>query len=353
MDGRNFEKDNPFDKDNLDFYDKIICSDAKKDFSRLFLGLFMFNAIYVTIGTAVTIWLILVYGAEGAKGITTNIYYAMIMGVAPMYCIALPFLVLFVKGVSVRKPKKQPFGIKSFIKLIPVAILLMTLGNYIGIFINSIISAFKGGEIENSTANLLSASPTWLTIIMAVILGPIVEEFIFRKLMIDKLAKYGYVTAILVSSLAFGLFHSNFYQFFYAMLVGALLGYIYVKSGNWLLSVLMHAIINFYGGVIGDKITRITEELIPLSEQYIAGTLTDTATFQRYMTITQLYVYFHLAMLFIGGFVLFKAARRKAPILIDREKMSIPKGKRASTIFVNTGAILYLLSTAIMFIIEL
>ena len=115
----------------------------------------------------------------------------------------------------------------------------------------------------------------------------------------------------------------------------------------------MHAIINFYGGVIGDKITRITEELIPLSEQYLAGTLTDTATFQRYMTITQLYVYFHLAMLFIGGFVLFKAARRKAPILIDREKMSIPKGKRASTVFLNTGAILYLLSTAIMFIIEL
>ena len=353
MDGRNFEKDNPFETDNFDFYDKIICSDAKKDFSRFFLGLFIFNAITAAIGTAITIALLIIYGVDAAREITNNIYFSMIMGVAPMYCIALPILVLFVKNISVRKPQKQNFGIKSFIALIPVSILLMTLGNYVGIFLNSIIGAFKGEAIENTTANLINDSPTWLTIIMAVILAPIVEEFIFRKLMIDKLSKYGYITAILVSSLAFGLFHGNLYQFFYAALVGILLGYIYVKSGNWLISVLMHAIINFYGGVIGSKISDITEDLVTLSEQYTAGTLTDTITFSRYMAITQLYVYFHLAMLLIGALIIFKAARRRIPILTDNGKMSIPKGKRATTIFLNSGAILFLFSSVIIFIIAL
>lgn len=345
--------DNPFEENKYDFYDELICSDAKKDFSRFFMGLFIFNVISYAVSFLISIVIMLIYGSDRALELASNIYFTMIMGVAPMYCIALPALFLFVKKMPSRIPVRQNFGIKSFISLLPVSILLMTIGNYIGIYLNTIIGAIKGSPIENTTAETVAKSPTWLTAIMVVILAPIVEEFIFRKLMIDKLSKYGYLTAILISALSFGLFHGNLYQFFYATLVGVLLGYIYVKSGKWWLSALMHAILNFYGSIIGLKVSEMLEKLLKLSEEYTQGTLTDTSEFSYYLTITNLYTYFHLAMLIAGAVILFKAARRKIPVIIDRDKMTIPKGRRASTIFLNVGAILFIISSVILFILQL
>ena len=50
----------------------------------------------------------------------------------------------------------------------------------------------------------------------------------FRKLIIDRMSIYGDKLAIIVSSIAFGLFHGNFYQIFYATLIGFILGYVLV-----------------------------------------------------------------------------------------------------------------------------
>ena len=353
MNGNNYDENNPFEETSYDFYDEIIASDAKTDFSRFFLGLFIFNAVSYAASFLITLLISLVLGPEKSEALASNIYFIMIMGVLPMYCIALPALILFVRKMPRRTPERQKFGIRSFIPLFPVAIFLMSLGNYIGIFLNTVIGAIRGTPVENTTVEIVSSSPTWLTVIMVVILAPLVEEFIFRRLMIDKLSRYGYLFAILVSSLAFGLFHGNLYQFFYATLVGILLGYIYVKSGNWLLSALMHAIINLYGSVVATKIADLLSKAAVLLEQYEAGTLTDTSALSYYITVTNLYSYFHIAMLIAGAVILFKMARRREPIIVDRAKATIPKGKRAKAVFLNTGAILFIISSILIFIIQL
>ncbi|MDL2236926.1 CPBP family intramembrane metalloprotease, partial [Christensenellaceae bacterium OttesenSCG-928-K19] len=76
------------------------------------------------------------------------------------------------------------------------------------------------------------------------ILAPIAEEFIFRKLLIDRLARYGQWVAVFTSALLFGLFHGNFSQFFYAFGAGLVFGYVYIKTGKVWYTMLLHGIIN-------------------------------------------------------------------------------------------------------------
>lgn len=74
------------------------------------------------------------------------------------------------------------------------------------------------------------------------LLGPIVEEFIFRGILIERLgSKYGYKIALIVSSLIFGVLHANLIG---ATLVGLALGVIYLKTGSLLIPVIIHCLNN-------------------------------------------------------------------------------------------------------------
>ena len=80
-------------------------------------------------------------------------------------------------------------------------------------------------------------------------LAPLAEEFLFRKLLLERLLPFGEKGAVMVSALAFGLFHGNLYQFFYAFGVGVILGLAYVRSGRFWFPVLLHMGFNFMGSV--------------------------------------------------------------------------------------------------------
>ena len=55
----------------------------------------------------------------------------------------------------------------------------------------------------------------------------------FRKLLIDRIVPFGQRVAVVVSGLAFGLFHGNFYQFFYAFSLGAVLHIFTAAQGGF------------------------------------------------------------------------------------------------------------------------
>ena len=75
--------------------------------------------------------------------------------------------------------------------------------------------------------------------------APILEEMLFRGIILKYLLKkYRPLTAIIISSLVFGLFHMNIWQFVGASLLGLLLGYMYWRSGTLFYSVLIHFLNN-------------------------------------------------------------------------------------------------------------
>lgn len=79
-----------------------------------------------------------------------------------------------------------------------------------------------------------------LSFIATAIVPALVEEFACRGIVLGMLKKYGEVFAIIVSSIVFGVMHGNLDQMPFAIMVGLILGYIYVKSGSIWVSVAVH-----------------------------------------------------------------------------------------------------------------
>lgn len=79
-----------------------------------------------------------------------------------------------------------------------------------------------------------------LTFIATAIVPALVEEFACRGIVLSLLKKYGESFAIIASSLVFGIMHGNFEQIPFAVMVGLILGYIYVKTKNLWVCVAVH-----------------------------------------------------------------------------------------------------------------
>ncbi len=113
------------------------------------------------------------------------------------------------------------------------------------------------------------------TILSVIICAPILEEILFRGLILESCReRFGGALAVLISSLLFGLIHGIPVQIVNAFVVGLILGYIYIRTGSLITTIILHAINNAiayvsmaYFGADADKTLR---ELIPDNKLYWA-----------------------------------------------------------------------------------
>ena len=270
-----------------------------------------------------------------------------LLSIISMYVIAFP--VFFIIQMNTMKRNYRKGGMKAyeFLIIIPIAHLIMQIGSDIGETLNLLLSSLLRLDIQNSAIESITKMPLCLMTVMACVFAPIVEEFMFRRTLIGTLGKYGNVFAIIISAVAFGLFHGNLYQFFYAFLVGLILGYVYVKSGNWWLCVLMHAIMNFLGGVLPETIDMCTAKYETLAELLNAGEKVNQFELIFLRSVNTAYVAAMLA-LFIAGLVLSVIAIAKKWYKIDNApEVELPKKSVASVVLLNAGSIIFLAFSAI------
>jgi len=86
----------------------------------------------------------------------------------------------------------------------------------------------------NSVKNYL------ISLISLAIIPAIGEELIFRGIIFNSLKKKGTLFAVIVSGLFFTLFHFNLSQLFYPFLFGILLGFIFAKTKNIIVPMMIH-----------------------------------------------------------------------------------------------------------------
>lgn len=72
------------------------------------------------------------------------------------------------------------------------------------------------------------------------ILAPVFEEIIFRGYILNNLRKYGNITAVIISSVLFAMFHGNIVQFVNPILTGILLSFIVIKTDSIISSIIVH-----------------------------------------------------------------------------------------------------------------
>ena len=359
-----YQYENPFTNEpQYDFYDELVVKDAKKATSRSMLSL----VLYVALGTILTYAII--YGVfflfakflgneELFARINNSVYYQLLVGTLPMYAVGIPAVIVTLKNVPKKQlPLEKPkMRFVEWLMMIPIAEVAMIVGGYIGSFISEVYSLALGTENNDAVADLVDQAPPVLLFVLTVILAPIFEELIFRKLLLDRLSVYGNKFAIIVTAVAFGLFHGNLDQFFYATLGGLVLGYVAVKSGNWLYSVGIHMVMNFIGGMIpalmGDSIAKYTE----LSEMVLKDPTAYASIPKEYLPAflaVSLYTSV-LSALIVGGVVLLVLGIRKRWFTVD-EKLTIriPRRRVAGVIFKSVGTILFLVMSGIFIMLDL
>jgi uncharacterized protein len=84
--------------------------------------------------------------------------------------------------------------------------------------------------------------------LLLVIAAPVLEELLFRGIILDGLLKnYSPITAILISSLLFGIAHLNPWSFINGLFIGIFSGWVYFKTRSVLPSIIIHASANLSG----------------------------------------------------------------------------------------------------------
>lgn len=83
-----------------------------------------------------------------------------------------------------------------------------------------------------------------LSFIATAIVPALVEEFACRGIVLGLLKKYGEGFAIITSAIVFGIMHGNFDQIPFAVFVGLILGYVYVKTNSIWVCVVIHCVNN-------------------------------------------------------------------------------------------------------------
>lgn len=85
----------------------------------------------------------------------------------------------------------------------------------------------------------------WGAFFRVVVIAPIIEELIFRGIILNGLRRnYSAFTAVVVSALLFSLFHLNPWQMPATFVLGLLLGWILIRTRNILLAITGHAMNN-------------------------------------------------------------------------------------------------------------
>lgn len=103
--------------------------------------------------------------------------------------------------------------------------------------------------IKVPEANFTISDPSAASLILqtsyVVIFAPIIEETIYRGMILGMLSKYGKTPAVLLSALAFGLMHNNIPQAVSAFGAGLFFAIIAVNCGSIIPTMIIHMINNF------------------------------------------------------------------------------------------------------------
>lgn len=321
---------------------------TRRDFSRIGASLCLMVVIWYALATVLEGAL---YAAVGGKGEAPNWVTYVGSGV-PLYLIAMPIAVMLMGKSTVIETRKFDMKPGLFFKLLLMCLPMMWVGSVFGSMLSMVLS---NGEATDRVADLAMQTNIW-NVVFLVIVGPIFEEWLFRKQLIDHTRKYGEKTAILLSGLAFGLFHMNLFQFFYAFLLGLMFGYVYTRTSKLRYSTAMHMIINFNGGVLAPWVlTRVDldqlEKVSEAAENGNAAAMEQWAS-QNVEGLAIMPVYFVLyGAVILAGFVLLIRNFKRFEFYTAPEEL--PRGTRAKTVCGNVGMIMFIMVTCMLTAVNL
>ncbi|MCD8369650.1 MAG: CPBP family intramembrane metalloprotease [Clostridiales bacterium] len=223
--------------------------DARKQISRVGWCFVAFILVYMAASWFLSLVIFFAFFRFDMRWYDNNL--SMLLADLLMYGVAFPVFFLLMRRLpSWRKEKKEAVSVSGFVRLFFISLGTTYLGNLIGLGLMAAVGESVGQDILNPVTETFGNMEPWAMFVTTVLIAPVMEELMFRKMLIDRLVPFGQKMAVLLSGLCFGLFHGNFYQFFYATALGFIFAYVYSSTGRLREPVLLHMCINFVGGVL-------------------------------------------------------------------------------------------------------
>ncbi len=322
----------------------------RKSYSRAELN----HAIYSLIALVLTIIASIVIQMVRGDEQMSIVMQAMISFVI-MYGVSFPVFLLLSKRLPATPPENHSLSFGKILLLFFVSIGMMIVGNFIGILLNAVmLSLFHISTQDTTLQELVFSSQGILISLVAVLCAPIIEEILYRKILIDRTRRFGEKTAIILSGVMFGLFHGNFTQFFYAMFLGMLFACVYMRTGKIIYTIILHMMVNFWGSfmplltlrgidssLMDSLMNGDTAQLIQLIPQHIS----------ELIPFLFCNVFLTYAMGIVGIVLLFAYFLKR--MRIEPASEPVPKGKRFSVAYINLGFLCFLIVTGVQFVLSI
>jgi len=260
------------------------------------------------------------YSIFVVKNLNINDTFINIIGLVCLYGIGMPLFIIINKGISNSKIENNSISFKTIIH----CFLLQFTATMLMSLVVNIVTQISGGKITNQM-NMNVLAP--FNLFLLLIFNPIIEEFVFRKLVADKLLKYGELFYILTSSFCFAIVHGvsiGIPQILYTFILGLIWSYLYVRTGKLMIPIVLHSLSNLFSGIIIGLLQGISQEVLGM------------------------YGMFMMLMAIVGLICFIK---NKKKISIDNENKLIKKSV-LKDIFTNKGIIIYIALTVTMFVLK-
>lgn len=273
-------------------------------------------------------------------------WFSWVVALITQYLVGVPLFLLMFRRIPVVEQSQSKLGGGNFWALLLMCFPVMYIGNIIGTLLAGLLS---GGTAQNVVETYIFEGGL-LNLFTAVVLAPLVEEFIFRKQLLDRCSRYGEKTAMVFSALVFALFHMNLFQFFYAFGLGLMFAYVYLRTRRLRYPILMHMVVNFMGSavplwVVSNLDLEALSNLNPqnLDQELLAAILPGLLIYLCYMAV-------QFALVIAG--VVIGILKRKS-FVFQPAPQELPREDRTKTVYANVGFVLFAVLCVVVFILNL
>ena len=222
------------------------------------LAMFAYYVISLLISSAILTAISVVYaiGLQELEGSSYNFW----LNVASALSTFGAFIICY--GIWHKKIRFHSTKEIDKLSIVPMVILAAA----IAIGMNGVLTLtelYRFSPTFQRVSEMQFDTPVWLGIISYGILAPLGEEIVFRGVVYGQLRKVLKVPyAVVLSGLAFGLFHGNLVQAVYATVIGCLLALVYEWYGTIAAPMLFHSVANLF--------VYVMLELLPFGSVFLS-----------------------------------------------------------------------------------
>ena len=325
--------------------------ECKKTVSRCNFSIIMYLLVASISMTIIVTIISMILGPEGYEAVLADPFYSNILvwglQILCMYIIGYPFFHSLIKHLPRRDiSEKSKLGFGEFIGIFLALQAAILGGSMIASSVTDFINGKLGIEVTDEFESLASGTPIGIIILVVVIIGPIFEELIFRKVFIDTIGKYSTPLAILVSAASFAMFHGNITQIIYTFAVGLILGWVYTKTKNIIYPIILHMLVNFFGSVPSLLVADSYDRVLAVPEDQWESLMSDAAFMVDYMKVMAVSL-MQYGFLIVGGIILVSMILRRKFRLDTTGEVKLGFFGTLRSLVFNRGTLLLIIYTAI------